>query len=443
MSLLRPQIRSARGGAAPLNDAPAGAPIRKGDHLYLVDGSGYLFRAYHALPPLTRKSDGMPTGAVSGFSNMLWKLLEDTKAGDKPTHLAVIFDAGRKSFRNDMFEDYKANRSEPPDDLIPQFPLTRDAVRAFGVACVEKRGYEADDLIATYARIAREAGVRVTIVSADKDLMQVVRDGQVEMLDTVKNRRISSEQVIERFGVPPERVIDVQALVGDSIDNVPGVPGIGIKTAAKLIAEFGSLETLLSRANEVKQPKCREALVEYEGKARLSARLVTLDDHVPLDHEIEEFAVREPDPTQLLPFLRSLEFMNLLRRAGAKLGVDEAELGSIPAAPGTAARPAAPISVESKGCPGAVSERDAILLPIQYGNYVLITDAEAFDRWLASIPESGVLALSVQTDSSDGMRAGIIGIALCVAPGTACYIALSPRNNGELNLQGSGPRHLE
>ena len=216
--------------------------IRPGDHLYLIDGSGFVFRAYHALPPLTRKSDGLPTGAVSGFSNMLWKLLEDTKAGEKPTHLAVIFDAGRKTFRNEMFEDYKANRSAPPDDLIPQFPLTRDAVRAFGVACVEKEGFEADDLIATYARVAHEAGMRVTIVSADKDLMQLVRDGHVELLDTVKNRRIGSEQVIERFGVLPEKVVDVQALIGDAIDNVPGVPGIGVKTAAKLIAEFGDLE---------------------------------------------------------------------------------------------------------------------------------------------------------------------------------------------------------
>src|SRR5437868_7127612 len=298
---------------------------------------------------------------------------DDTKADDKPTHIAVIFDADRKTFRNDMFEEYKANRAAPPDDLIPQFPLTRDAVRAFGVACVEKEAYEADDLIATYGRIAREAGVRVTIVSADKDLMQLVRDGQVEMLDTVKNRRISSEQVIERFGVPPQKVVDVQALVGDSIDNVPGVPGIGVKTAAKLIAEFGDLETLLGRANEVKQPKCREALIEYAGKARLSARLVTLDDHVPLDHEITEFAVHDPDPKELLPFLRSLEFSNLLRRAGTKLGVDESELGPLPIPPSPAeSRPTAPIPAERQGCPGAVSERDAILRPIQDGNYTLI-----------------------------------------------------------------------
>ncbi len=227
---------------------------------------------------------------------MLWKLLEDTKAGDKPSHLAVIFDAGSKTFRNDMYTEYKANRSEPPDDLIPQFPLTRDAVRAFGVSCVEKPGFEADDLIATYARLAREAGARVTIVSSDKDLMQLIYDGKVEMLDPVKNRRIGPAEVIEKFGVPPEKVIDVQALIGDSIDNVPGVPGIGVKTAAELIGVYGDLENLLAHAAEIKQPKRREALIEHTEQARLSARLVQLDENVPLDEPIEDFAARDPDP---------------------------------------------------------------------------------------------------------------------------------------------------
>jgi len=409
-------------------------PIRPGDHLYLIDGSGFVFRAYHALPPLTRKSDGLPTGAVSGFSNMLWKLLEDTKAGEKPTHLAVIFDAGRKTFRNDMFEEYKANRSEPPDDLIPQFPLTRDDVRAFGVACVEKAGFEADDLIATYARVAREAGVRVTIVSADKDLMQLVCDGQVELLDTVKNRRIGSEQVIERFGVPPEKVVDVQALIGDAIDNVPGVPGIGVKTAAKLIGEFGDLESLLARAGEVKQNKCREALLEYAGKARLSARLVKLDDHVPLDDEIPSFAVRDPDPAKLLPFLRSLEFMSLLRRAGANLGVDEAELGPLPAPTGPAGKPVPAMPAESKGCPGAVSERATILKPIDYSGYVSVTSAQDLYRVIASAWDAGHLSVCVQTDSGDPMRARIIGLALAVTPGSGWYIPLSAGATGELDL---------
>src|SRR6267142_2354347 len=288
MRLLRPALRAqprshcgpsqGRGGVAltatslEISGTRALTPERTlapGDHLYLIDGSGFIFRAYHALPPLTRKSDGLPTGAVAGFCNMLWKLLEDTKAGDKPSHLAVIFDAGSKTFRNDMYTEYKANRSEPPDDLIPQFPLTRDAVRAFGVACVEKPGFEADDLIATYCRLAREAGVKVTIVSSDKDLMQLIHDGKVEMLDPMKNRRIGPAEVIEKFGVPPEKIIDVQALIGDSIDNVPGVPGIGVKTAAKLIAEFGDLETLLSRAGEIKQDKRRQTLIDNADQARL------------------------------------------------------------------------------------------------------------------------------------------------------------------------------
>ncbi len=419
-------------------------PIGPGGHLYLIDGSGFVFRAYHALPPLTRKSDGLPTGAVSGFSNMLWKLLEDTKAGDKPTHLAVIFDAGRKTFRNDFFEDYKANRSEPPEDLIPQFPLTRDAVRAFGVPCVEKEGFEADDLIATYARLGREAGARVTIVSADKDLMQLVRDTTVEMLDTVKNRRIGPEQVIERFGVPPEKVVEVQALIGDPIDNVPGVPGIGVKTAAKLIGEFGDLETLLKRAADVKQNKCREALIEYAGKARLSARLVKLDENVPLDDEISSFAVREPDPAKLLPFLHSLEFTSLARRAAAKLGVDEVAFGPAEPSPATpAGTPAPAMSADSTGCPGAVVERAAILAPINYGNYELVKSPEELDRWIENIHEAGVLALSVHADSGDAIRAQIIGIALASAPGAACYIPLSGSAGGMLQLSASAASHLD
>jgi len=236
--------------------------LKKGDHLYLVDGSGYLFRAYHALPPLTRKTDGLPVGAVSGYCNMLWKLLADVKGSEAPTHLAVIFDAGEKTFRNDLYKEYKANRPPPPEDLIPQFPLVRDATRAFGVSCVELANYEADDLIATYARLAREAGARCTIISSDKDLMQLVVDGKVELLDTMKNRRLASPEVLEKFGVAPDKVVHVQALAGDSIDNVPGVRGIGIKTAAELINTYGDLETLLKRAGEIKQYKRRESLIE-------------------------------------------------------------------------------------------------------------------------------------------------------------------------------------
>src|SRR5579871_3530204 len=250
---------------APRATAIDGQPalsLKKGDHLYLVDGSGYLFRAYHALPPLTRKSDGLPVGAVSGYCNMMWKLLEDMKGGERPTHLAVVFDAGAITFRNKLYDQYKAHRPPAPEDLIPQFPLVRDATRAFGVSCVEQKNFEADDLIATYARLAREAGARCTIVSSDKDLMQLVIDGTVELLDTMKNKRIGSAEVMERFGVPPSKVIEVQALAGDSTDNVPGVRGIGVKTAAELINTYGDLETLLRRAGEIKQNKRRETLIE-------------------------------------------------------------------------------------------------------------------------------------------------------------------------------------
>ncbi|HXJ01207.1 MAG TPA: DNA polymerase I [Micropepsaceae bacterium] len=425
---------------------PSGArALQPGDHVYLIDGSGFIFRAYHALPPLNRKSDGLPTGAVSGFCNMLWKLLEDSKAGDRPSHLAVIFDAGRVSFRNEMYTEYKANRSAPPDDLIPQFPLTRDAVRAFGVACVEKGGFEADDLIATYARLAREAGAKVSIVSSDKDLMQLIHDGKVEMLDPVKNRRIGPAEVIEKFGVPPEKVIDVQALIGDSIDNVPGVPGIGVKTAAKLIGEFGDLETLLARASEIKQNKCRESLIEYAEQARLSARLVKLDEKVPLDEAIEDFAVSNPDPAKLIPFLKSLEFFNLLRRAAVKLGVEESDIAAATAPPPMPARAEAlptPVAADLKSCPGAVMDRTALLRPIDYGGYETITDAVALNRWLAAAQDSGQLAIALEADSIDPMRARLIGMALATSPGKACYIPLGHRVDGELQLAAAAPAQL-
>ena len=419
--------------------------LQPGDHLYLIDGSGFIFRAYHALPPLTRKSDGLPTGAVSGFCNMLWKLLEDTKAGDKPSHLAVIFDAGRMTFRNDMYPAYKANRTEPPDDLIPQFPLMRDATRAFGVPAVQKAGYEADDLIATYSRLAREAGAKVTIVSSDKDLMQLVRDGEVELLDTMKNKRISTAEVIERFGVPPDRVVEVQALAGDSSDNVPGVPGIGVKTAAELIGVYGDLENLLAHAAEIKQPKRREALIENAEKARLSKKLVQLDASVPLDEAIEEFGVRDPDPAKLIPFLKSMEFVTLLRRAAAKLGVEDAESYAAPDRPAVSAAAESkpvPAPLESKNCPGAVMDRGLLLRPIDYGAYECIADATALDRWVAAAQEAGQLALSVEADSADPMRAHLVGIALATAPGIACYVPLAHRAEGGLELAGSAPAQL-
>ena len=280
---------------ADTQEQTAGRPVAKGDHVYLVDGSGYIFRAYHALPPLTRPSDGLPVGAVHGFCGMLWKLLRETGELSPPTHLAVIFDYSARTFRNDLFDGYKANRPELPEDLIPQFPLIRDAVKAFNVACIEMEGYEADDLIATYAIQALQAGADVTIVSSDKDLMQLVRPG-IRMYDTMKNKVIGEVEVLERFGVPPSKVIEVQALMGDSTDNVPGVPGIGVKTAALLINEYGDLDTLLARAGEIKQQKRRESLITYADQARLSRTLVILDSNVPLEVPIEATGVRQPEP---------------------------------------------------------------------------------------------------------------------------------------------------
>src|SRR5580698_3691872 len=323
MPLLRPALCAEAGSARALTAGATHRPVKKGDHLYLVDGSGYLFRAYHALPPLSRKSDGLPTNAASGFSNMLWKLLEDMKAGDKPTHLAVIFDAGKKTFRNDIYPLYKANRPDPPEDLIPQFPLVREATRAFGVSCVEEPGFEADDLIATYARLAREAGAKVTIVSSDKDLMQLIVDGVVEMLDPVKNKRLSSADVMEKFGVAPSKVVEVQALAGDSTDNVPGVRGIGVKTAAELLNTYGDLETLLKRAGEIKQPKRRETLIENMENARISLKLVTLDARVALKHELEEFGTCEPEPATLIGFLKTMEFASIAKRVASHFGIED------------------------------------------------------------------------------------------------------------------------
>ena len=285
---------------------PSKLPPR-GDHVFLVDGSSYIFRAYHALPPLNRKSDGLQVNAVLGFCNMLWKLLRDMPPDNRPTHLAIVFDKSEVTFRNKLYPDYKAHRPPAPDDLIPQFALIREAVRAFDLPCLEQGGFEADDLIATYAREAGERGATTTIVSSDKDLMQLVTD-KVTMYDTMKDRRIGIPEVIEKFGVPPEKVVEVQALAGDSTDNVPGVPGIGVKTAAQLIVEYGDLETLLERAGEIKQPKRREALIENAEKARISRKLVLLDDKVKLDVPLDELAVHEPDARKLIAFLKAMEF---------------------------------------------------------------------------------------------------------------------------------------
>src|SRR5436189_816141 len=297
--------KAAASNLAVTKTSPIAGSLKASDHVFLVDGSGYIFRAYHALPPLTRKSDGLQVNAVLGFCNMLWKLLNEMKPEERPTHLAVVFDKSEKTFRTDFYPDYKAHRPDAPSDLIPQFPLIRDAVRAFDIPCLEQAGFEADDLIATYARLACEAKATATIVSSDKDLMQLVNDC-VTMYDTMKDKRIGIPEVIEKFGVPPEKVIEVQALIGDSSDNVPGVPGIGVKTAAQLIGEYGDLETLLARAGEIKQDKRRQALIDNVEKARISKVLVTLDQNVKLEVPLADLLVHEPDHKRLIAFIKKM-----------------------------------------------------------------------------------------------------------------------------------------
>ena len=302
--------------------------MKTGDHLFLVDGSGYIFRAYHALPPLTRKSDGLPVGAVSGFCNMLWKLVKEarnTDVGVVPTHFAVIFDYSSKTFRNELYAEYKANRSAPPEDLVPQFGLIRQATKAFDLPCIEMDGFEADDLIATYARLACEAGGDTTIISSDKDLMQLVGP-TVSMYDPMKDRQIGVPEVIEKWGVPPEKMIDLQALTGDSVDNVPGVPGIGPKTAAQLLEQFGDLDTLLARASEIKQDKRRQSIIDNTEKARISRELVRLKNDVPLVDPLEDFVLQPPNGPKLISFLKAMEFNSLTRRVAEATGADPAEI---------------------------------------------------------------------------------------------------------------------
>src|SRR5271154_4539403 len=312
--------------------------VKKGDHLFLVDGSGYIFRAYHALPPINRKSDGLQLNAVFGFCNMLWKLLRDMKPEEKPTHLAVVFDKSEKTFRTVMYPDYKAHRPNPPDDLRPQFKFVREAVQAFDLPCLEQDGFEADDLIATYVRQASEAGATATIVSSDKDLMQLVTD-DVIMFDTMKDKKIGRAEVIEKFGVPPEKVIEVQALIGDSTDNVPGVPGIGVKTAAQLIGEYGDLETLLARAGEIKQPRRREALTDPQNveRIRISKQLVTLVRDVEVETALEALATPQLDGKRLLGFFKAMELTTLARRIAEICGVEASSVEPDPRFVGPAA----------------------------------------------------------------------------------------------------------
>src|SRR5216117_1959544 len=340
-------IPAAKTPAKAETKAPAKNP-GKGDHVFLVDGSGYIFRAYHALPPLNRRSDGLQVNAVLGFCNMLWKLLREMPEDNRPTHLAVVFDKSEITFRNKLYPEYKAHRTAAPDDLIPQFALIREAVRAFDLPCLEQVGFEADDLIATYVRIACEQGAIATIVSSDKDLMQLVTDC-VTMYDTMKDRRIGVAEVIEKFGVPPEKVVEVQALAGDSSDNVPGVPGIGVKTAAQLIVEYGDLETLLLRAGEIKQPKRREALIENAEKARISRQLVLLDDKVDLDVPLDDLSVHEPDARKLIAFLKAMEFSTLTRRVAEYSQVDPSDVEADASNKSGARQSAGPAQAPSSG----------------------------------------------------------------------------------------------
>ncbi|MBI1180834.1 MAG: DNA polymerase I [Alphaproteobacteria bacterium] len=381
------------------------------EHIFLIDGSGYIFRAYHALPPLSRP-DGTPVGAVYGFCNMLYKLLEDSSESERPTHLAVVFDAGRTTFRNEIYPAYKANRPEPPEDLVPQFALIRDAVRAFDVPCIEVANYEADDIIATYARLARERGATLIIVSSDKDLMQLV-DGDVALLDTMQNKKLGVPEVLEKFGVPPEKVVDVQALAGDSTDNVPGVPGIGVKTAAQLITEYGDLESLLARAEEIKQPKRRQSLIDFADQARVSRQLVKLDDRVPLPDGVDDIKVRPIDVETALAFVEENGFRTLATKLAARHG----------AAPPKAENPA----------------------PVKMGGYDTILSLDDLDLWIETATAQGFLAVDTETTSLQPMLAELVGVSLAIAPGKACYIPVGHTGSGgdgALDLDGDRPAQL-
>ena len=457
------------------NDAPSAA-LTADDHLILVDGSTFIFRAYHALPPLTRKSDGLPVGAVSGFCNMLWKLLQEgltPEKGDEPTHMAVIFDHSAKTFRNEIYPEYKAQRPEPPEDLIPQFGLIREATRAFCVHCIEQEGFEADDLIATYARSAAADGARVTIVSGDKDLMQLIGP-RVGMIDTMKNKVFGVDEVFEKFGVGPDKVIEVQSLAGDSVDNVPGVPGIGLKTAALLINEFGDLEALLAKADTIKQTKRRENLIAFADQARVSRKLVTLKDDVPVELPAQALAVTELDGSRTLAFLKAMEFTTLTRRiaettgtdadtvepaaltirgwhepdgkgrmmagaptaGGAATGAGGATTATPASSPATTATPAGSGGWTAEAV-AAAAAATATAVPIDASTYETVRDVERLKAWVAEAREAGHVAVDTETTSLDAMQAELVGVSLATAPGKACYIPLA-HVDGEGDLLGGG-----
>ncbi len=456
--------------------------MKKGDHLFLVDGSGFIFRAFHALPPLTRKSDGLPVGAVSGFCNMLWKLLtsaRDTSVGVTPTHFAVIFDYSSKTFRKEIFPEYKANRSAPPEELIPQFGLIREATRAFNLPCIETDGFEADDIIATYARQAEAAGADVTIISSDKDLMQLVTPA-VHMYDSMKDKQIGIPDVIEKWGVPPEKMIDLQAMTGDSVDNVPGIPGIGPKTAAQLLEEFGDLDTLLARAGEIKQQKRRENIIANAELARISRQLVALRTDVPLELALDALVLDPQDGPKLIGFLKAMEFTSLTRRVADACDCDaaaiepsavkiewgegahgpdldvgenvdlvagsvvEAEGASVPA-PSAKARLALDGSAEPEDLARARAASFASA-PIDHSKYVTIRDIATLDQWIADARETGIVAFDTETTSLDVMQAEIVGFSLAIADNRddptgasirAAYVPINHRT-GVGDLLGGG-----
>jgi DNA polymerase I len=475
---------------SPMSQTDAPRKLKKGDHVFLIDGSSFIFRAYFAMFKAAQsrgrsftRSDGMPTGAVLTFCNMLWKLLREGLNGVMPTHFAVVFDYSGTSFRNDIYTDYKGHRPEPPDELVPQFPLMRDAVRAFSLIPIEQEGFEADDLIATYARVALEAGADVSMIAGDKDLMQLVRPG-VMMFDPMpgNERRIDADAVVQKFGVPPDKVAEVQALIGDPTDNVPGVPGIGIKTAAQLIGEYGDLENLLARASEIKQEKRRQSLIDFAEQARMSKRLVLLDDHVDLKIPLEDLPVDGRDPRKLIAFLKAMEFSTLTKRVGEATGIDPNAIDPDPLlSPGHAAAipfdvaPAAPASEAADApkteAPTTTARQLSLALPqtapdrrraqagrsepttpldlvrqrmaeisaskIDRAAYQTICDAGVLGRWIERGMDKGVVAVKLVTTSADPMVAEVTGVSLSLGPGEAAYVPLRHRDANDL-LSGGG-----
>jgi DNA polymerase-1 len=473
-----------------MSQADAPRKLKKGDHVFLIDGSSFIFRAYFAMFKAAQsrgrsftRSDGTPTGAVLTFCNMLWKLLREGLNGVMPTHFAVVFDYSGTSFRNEIYTDYKGHRPEPPDELVPQFPLMRDAVRAFSLIPIEQEGFEADDLIATYARVALEAGADVSMIAGDKDLMQLVRPGVMKFDPMPGNeRRIDADAVVQKFGVPPEKVAEVQALIGDPTDNVPGVPGIGVKTAAQLISEYGDLETLLARTSEIKQEKRRQSLIDFAEQARMSKRLVLLDDHVDLKIQLENLPVDGRDPRKLIAFLKAMEFSTLTKRVGEATGIDPNAIDPDPLlSAGHAAAipfdvaPAAPageaIEAPKTEAPTTTARQLSLALPqtaaerrrsqagrsepttpldlvrqrmaeisaskIDRTAYQTIREAGVLGRWIERAMDKGVVAVELVTTSADPMVAEVTGVSLAIGPGEAAYVPIRHRDANDL-LSGGG-----